>query len=290
MPVGLACAFGTSLCYGIGSVLQAVAAGAVPSSTRLDPRLLLRLMLLWRYLLGLALDVGGFALSLAALRWLPLYAVQSVVASFVAVTAVASVLVLQTRVSNPERAALVVVVLGLVLVSLSAAPEPPHAVGAAVAWLTLGAAVTLVVVSVLLAPRSEGATGAWALGGVAGAAFGVVAVAARALSSSWVRGDPLVILRLLAEAPATYAMLTAAPLALMTYAAALQRGSVVQATAPLVVGETVLPGLAGLALLGDHARPGWGVAGAVGFCLAVGAAVLLSRFGAASIAQEPGSG
>ena len=86
----------------------------------------------------------------------------------------------------------------------------------------------------------------------------------------------------LVEAPAAYALLVAAPVALMTYATALQRGSVVQATAPLVVGETVLPAIVGLSLLGDHARPGWGVAASAGFILAVGAALVLSRFGEVS--------
>jgi hypothetical protein len=50
----------------------------------------------------------------------------------------------------------------------------------------------------------------------------------------------------------------------------------------LVVGKTVLPALVGLILLGDHARPGWGVAATAGFLLAVGAALLLSRFGEVS--------
>ena len=51
----------------------------------------------------------------------------------------------------------------------------------------------------------------------------------------------------------------------------------------LVVGETVLPAAVGLTMLGDHARPGWGLVAAAGFVLAVGAALLLSRFGEVSI-------
>jgi hypothetical protein len=94
----------------------------------------------------------------------------------------------------------------------------------------------------------------------------------------------------LVGAPASYALLLTAPLALVTYATALQRGSVVQSTAPLVVGETVLPALAGLALLGDHARPGWGPVAAVGFTLAVAAALLLSRFGEVSISPPERGG
>jgi hypothetical protein len=123
------------------------------------------------------------------------------------------------------------------------------------------------------------------LGSVAGLAFGVVAVGARALSFSMTDGGLVVRIQTLVDAPASYALVVAAPVALMTYATALQRGSVVEATAPLVVGETVLPAIVGLTLLGDHARPGWGVAGGAGFVLAVGAALLLSRFGEVTISS-----
>lgn len=119
----------------------------------------------------------------------------------------------------------------------------------------------------------DGRSGAWLLGTVGGLAFGVVAVAARVLAPDGVATGALL------AAPASYALLVAAPLGLTAYAAALQRGSVVEATAPLVVAETLLPAIAGLAWLGDHPRPGWGVLAVVGFVLAVGAAVLLSRFG-----------
>lgn len=277
MLVGLVCALGASLCYGIGSVLQAVAARDAVSSEHLDPRLVLRLLRAWRYLLGMSLDGVGFLLSLVALRSLPLYVVQAVVSSFLAVTAVAGAVLLGTRMRKAEQCALVVVVMGVALVSLSAAPESAAAPGSIVEWLLLASAVLLVLVA-LPSGRLVGRQGAWVLGGVAGLAFGVVAVSARLLSS--LTGGSLVgSLHQMLGSPSAYALLVAAPLALVTYATALQRGSVVQATAPLVVGETVLPALVGLILLGDHARPGWGVPATAGFLLAVGAAVLLSRFG-----------
>lgn len=288
MPVGLACAIGTSFCYGVGSVLQSAAAADAEPVVRLDPRLLLTLVRTWRYPVGLALDGAGFVLSLIALRSLPLYVVQSVASSFLAVTAVAGVLILGLRLRRRELAALVVVVLGLTLVGLSAAPQSARVLGTTAQWLLLAAAVALVVASVPLA-RVSGREGAWVLGGIGGLAFGVGAVAVRTLSASVTHADLADDAQALVGAPAFYAMLVAAPLALVTYATALQRGTVVQATAPLVVGETVLPAVAGLAFLGDHARPGWGALAVVGFVLAVGASVLLSRFGSADATESPGS-
>lgn len=272
MPLGLACALGAALAYGCGSVLQAAAAAATRSAERLDPRLLLTLLRGWRYPVGLALDGLGFLLSLVALRTLPLYVVQSVVSGFLAVTALVGVVVLGLRLQRREVAALGAVIVGLALVGLSAAPASARAPGSGGQWLLLGVAVALVALAVPLA-TVDGRSGAWLLGTVGGLAFGVVAVAARVLAPDGVAAGALL------AAPASYALLVAAPLGLTAYAAALQRGSVVEATAPLVVAETLLPAIAGLAWLGDHPRPGWGVLAVVGFVLAVGAAVLLSRFG-----------
>jgi hypothetical protein len=285
MAAALACALGTSLCYGVGSVLQAAAATDAAPATRLDPRLLLTLARSWRYPLGLALDAAGFVLSLVALRTLPVYVVQSVVASFLAVTAVVATATLGLRMHRLEMAALVVVVLGLALVGLSAAPQSAPVVGEGTQWLVLAASLALLLAAVPLG-RTTRSGGVWMLSGVAGLAFGTVAVAARLLSPSVRPSGIADDAAMLVGAPAFYAVLVATPLALVAYATALQRGSVVAATAPLVVGETVLPALAGLHLLGDHTRPGWGSLATVGFVLAVGASLFLCRFGEVA-APEP---
>jgi hypothetical protein len=234
--------------------------------------------------LGLALDAAGFVLSLVALRSLPLYVVQSVVASFLAVTAVVAVVALGLRMQRLDVVALVAVVLGLTLVGLSAAPQSAPAVGLRTQGLTLAVSLALVLGSVPLGRTSRRGS-VWMLGGIAGLAFGTVAVAARILSASVTRGRVVDDVQVLVGAPASYALLVAAPLALVAYATALQRGSVVAATAPLVVGETVLPALAGLSLLGDHTRSGWGLPATLGFALAVGASLLLSRFGEVGAAE-----
>jgi drug/metabolite transporter (DMT)-like permease len=277
MAAGLLCAVGTALCYGMGSILQSAAATSATPVAHADPRLLLRLLRTWRYPAGLALDAIGFVLYLAALRVLPLYVVQSVTSGFLAVTAVAGVVLLGLRMHARDVAAVVVVVLGLTLVGLSAAPQSARVVGPAFPWVLLCCAVALVAAAV---PASRwGSRGAGVLGGLAGLGFGVTAVAARALSPTLNRGSLAADLRVLVGSPALYALLVASALALLAYATALQRGTVVQATAPLVVGETVLPALTGLVFLGDHPRPGWGAAAAVGFVLAVLGALLLSRYG-----------
>ncbi|MET0694873.1 MAG: hypothetical protein ABWY56_13150, partial [Propionibacteriaceae bacterium] len=92
-----------------------------------------------------------------------------------------------------------VVILGLVLVGMSAAEDATVPVPTAVSWGVLIAAVVLAAVAFPLA-RLSGAPGAAALGAVAGLGFGVVAVAARILPS------PMTIGGLLTD-PATYGLI-----------------------------------------------------------------------------------
>jgi drug/metabolite transporter (DMT)-like permease len=271
MILGLIGAFGSALCYGIASVLQALAARQTTAVEGLDIRLMLRLTRSWRYLLGLACDGAAFLLSLAALRTMPLFVVQSIVASFLAVTAVLSAVVLKTALPRVDRIGIAVVVAGLILVGLSAAEDAPVPVARSVSWGVLAAAVVLVVVAVPLA-RLRGRAGAAALGSVAGLGFSVVAVATRVLPA------PLTIRGVLTD-PATYALVLSGALALLTYSTAVQRGSVTVATAPLVVLETVAPAAVGLLLLGDSPRPGWGWVAAAGFVIAVLGALSLARHG-----------
>ena len=278
MIAGLLGAFGAAVCYGVGSILQAVAARRTQSAEGLDPRLLIRLFGSWRYLLGIGLDVIAFLLSIAALRSLPLFVVQSIVASFLAVTAVLGAIFLHMPLSRSDWIALLLVIAGLVLIGLSAAEDRAVSVSAADRWGVLVAAAALGVLAVPLG-RIDGAPGAAALGLLAGLAYGAVAVAARVLPGS-VRLDTLFSdLGTLLTDPSIYALILAGGVGLLAYSTALQRGSVTQATAPLVIGETIAPALIGVLMLGDRPRPGWGWAAALGFVLAVAGALSLSRRG-----------
>lgn len=214
-----------------------------------------------------------------ALRTLPLFVVQSIVASFLAITAVLGAIVLKMPLRRGDKVGVAVVIIGLVLVGMSAAGDTAVAVGSALAWGMLISAVALAALAVPLA-RVSGAAGAATMGAVAGLGFGVVAVAARILPSP-------MTLRGLLTSPATYALLVAAGVALLTYSIALQRGSVTLATAPLVVLETVGPAAIGLLLLGDAPRPGWGWVATVGFILAVAGAVSLARHGEVTVDERP---
>lgn len=277
MLLGLIGAFGAAICYGVASVLQALAARRTTAAEGLDPRLFLRLLKSVPYVAGLGLDVLGFLLSLVALRTLPLFLVQGVIASSLAVTAVLGSIVLHMRLRRREKVSVGVVVVGLILLATSAAEDRVVDVTRRDSWGVLIAALALSGLAVLLA-RLQGRAGAAALGGVAGLQFGVVAVAARILPQSY---DPRVLL----ADPAAYGLLIAAPVGMLALSIALQRGTVTQATAPLVVAETLAPAAVGLLLFGDAPRAGWEWVAAVGFVLAVLGAVSLASHGEVRIEE-----
>jgi len=277
MVGGLLGALGAAVCYGGASILQALAAREERTAEGLDPRLLLRLVKSWRYVLGLALDGFAFVLSIAALQTMPLFAVQAIVSSFLAITAVLGAVFLKMPLTRRDKVALGVVISGLVLVGLSAAEDKAVHVSSAQRWGILIAALALAALAVPLG-RLKGARGAAALGAVAGLGFGAVAVAARVLPP--IGFDTLFSdLGGLLRDPATYALAVAAVVALLSYSTALQRGTVTQATAPLVVGETIAPALVGVVMLGDVPRAGWEWVAVVGFGLAVGGALALAGHG-----------
>jgi drug/metabolite transporter (DMT)-like permease len=272
--LGLAGAFGAAGAYGTGSVLQGVAARrAAAGGADLDPRLLLRLATQLPYVLGLLLDLAGFALSVVALRTLPLFAVQAAVASAIGVTALLAAVLLHERPSRRETAALAGILTGLVLLAASAQPEEAVPLPAAGGYAVLAVAGLVGAAGWYAARHARGGRPSLLLGALAGLAFGGVGVAARAVTVPhplWhgVR-DPLV------WALAAYGLLGT-----LLYATALQRGSVTAATAALFAAETAGPAFVGLVALGDSARPGLAPLAVVGFAVTLGACVALARYAA----------
>jgi drug/metabolite transporter (DMT)-like permease len=266
-------ALAASGCFGVATVMQAVAARRTAAAEGVDLRLLVRLALQFPFVLGIGLDLLGFILELAALRSLPLFVVQAVIASNLAVTAVVASRVMKALLSHVEWAAVAAVCIGLALLGLSAGHEGPAHVGLGFRSGLVVAVGVLFVVG-YLAGRLEGLGRSAVLGSVAGLGFGVVAIAARVLTSL----GPLDLLK----DPAAYALAAGGVAAMLFLATALQKGSVTATTAAVVVAETVVPAVIGIFLLHDQTRHGLATIAGVGFVLAVAGTLLLARFG------EPG--
>lgn len=250
--------------YGVASILETISARRSAASTRLDPRLLVRLGLQPLFLGAMALDLVSFAAAAFALQRLPLFFVQSTVAASVGVTAMIAVR-LGSRIGRRGLLALGALAVGLVLLALSAAPESVQPTSTL--WRTI-LLLTLLPCAVLGALSARG-SGRWSAAGLAvsgGLAFSVVALGARTLEL------PHHWWHVLAD-PALAAVVVGGILGTLLFAMALQRGAVTSMTALTFATDTVVPSVIGLALLSDATRPGHRYVAVAGFALAVGGSV-----------------
>jgi drug/metabolite transporter (DMT)-like permease len=238
----------------------------------------------WRFVASLGLDALGFLGQLVALHRLPLFAVQAIIASNLAVTAVCASWLIGAVLSWREWLAVGGVVTGVGLLGSSAGPE-----GATQAGVVFKLALIVAIAGLGLVGMAAGKLPdpfrTPVLGLIAGTGYGVLGVAARVLSGF----APLTLIR----DPATYALIAAGIVSFLFYASALEGGSVTVATAAVVLAETLPPAAVGVLFLGDRTRPGLAGVAIAGFVLAVCCAVALARFGEAHHddgESGPGSG
>ncbi|WP_127784361.1 hypothetical protein [Rhodococcus sp. X156] len=299
MLVGLLCALLACISYGTSSVLQAYAArrsaarakaqGATNQATSSGAPTLaatLAAVLSFWYVAGTLLDVLGFASNAVSARLIPLFLSQTIMSSNLVVTALLAVVVLHTRLYRRDWVAIAVVVASLLALGVSAGKEGGGDVDPVLHWSLLGIAVALLVIGQLTV-RRLGSRGSIAAGLFAGLGFGVLAIAVRVTEGL----DPLDVPVLLSD-PASWTIALGGIGGYYLFTVALQLGSVTGATAALVVGETVIPGVVGVWLLGDAAKPGLQWLAALGFVFAVVGAVAVAVFGNAEAegggATEPG--
>jgi hypothetical protein len=235
------------------------------------------------FIVGIALDVVGFAGSAVSARLIPLFLSQTIISANLVVTAVLGVAVLGIGLHARDWVAIIAVIVSLFVLGLTAGDRGVEDPGAVAHWVVLSGSVLILIGGIALI-RVLGSRAAIAAGLIAGVLFGALAIAVRVLDGL----DPLQPRTLLVD-PASWTILIAGLGGFYLHTVALQLGSVNGATAALVVGETVVPGITGVVLLGDAAQPGLGWLVAIGFIGAVAGAVAVAVFGAASHVTTPPS-
>jgi drug/metabolite transporter (DMT)-like permease len=285
MLASLLAALVAALCYGIASVMQAIAVRAASNRTAsaseagqgVDPGLIIRMLRQGPFLASILIDLIGFVAQLVALRRLPLFEVQAIIAANLAVTAVFAAWLMKARLSGREWFAVAGVVIGVGLLGSSAGAEGAATVGWAF-QLGLIVAVAGVALAGIAAARLHNPLRTPLLGAIAGLGYAVLAVSARILPGF----TPSQLIR----NPATYTLAAAGIVSFMLYAAALEGGSVTTATAGVILAETMPPAVVGVLFLGDSTRHGLTAVAVLGFGLAVACAVALARFGEAGEAPK----
>src|SRR5690606_37852179 len=156
---------------------------------------------------------------------------------------------------------------GLVVLSLASGEQPATRPPAGFVPGVTAAAVVVVLGTVAAYRRGHPIL----LAALAGLGYSVAAVAARGAHASGGLLDTIL-----------------QPLAL-AYVRALERGAVGPVAATVSVVEVLVPGVAGLVVLGDVVRDGWAVAAVVATVAAVGGCVALATSPANAAAEDSAS-
>jgi drug/metabolite transporter (DMT)-like permease len=279
MIVMIATALAAAVLYGAGAALEQRQAAAAPRSSAGRPRLLLLLARQPLWLLGIAVQIGGFAAHAVALRSGSLATVQMVVSGEF-VVAVVIVRIWSGRPLGRAAwfAALTVVASVAVFLALTS-PGHGHAVGqpyhlaamALAATATGGAAVAAAVVGL----RAAGRRRAILLAVAAGLADSCSAVVTMAFSHGAGHG-----LAAIATSWPVYAVVVCGAGNVLLTQTAYQTGRPIL-TLPIIAAVTPVASVAvGIGLLGE--TPGIGVAGGV----AAGFAVLVTSVALARLAYS----
>jgi len=292
MLTGLLAALIACLGYGVSSVLQAYGArrsaaaaqarGATGQVTATGAPTVASTMAaaltVW-FVVGSCLDVIGFVGGSVSARLIPLFLSQTIISANLIVTAVLGIAVLGIRLHSRDWAAIATVILALVALGVAAGHEGGGDADPAMHWGILVASVLVLVLGQLVV-RRLGSGGAVAAGLVAGLLFGALAIAVRVVDGV----DPVQWSVLVVD-PAAWTIAIAGIGGFYLHTVALQLGSVNGATAALVAGETVVPGIVGVLLLGDTSKPGLEWLAVLGFALAVGGAVAVAVLGSAEVSE-----
>lgn len=277
MTIGWAfLAFG-ALGYGIAHFFQARAARA--SHIETHGSFLQRLLLNRLYWFGVAAQGVAAVAAVAARRDLPLFLVQTGLATGIGITALLGMMLLNWRLPRSELVLIGVMYAGLLLLVISARAST------ATPLSTMQVAILVLLPGVfggaaLAVHNYAGPSAPVLLAGIAGLAFSAAAISSRPLASA------NSISELLTD-PLLFGLAANGIVAQLTLAHAFKAGSPTSAIASLDVCGAVPAALIGIVWLGDSVRPGFEVIAATGFALALGAVVGLARYAEPQEATVP---
>lgn len=285
MLIGAAAAVVACLSYGVATVLQSHGArSSVADATSTGGptlRSTISAALTAAFIAGMVLDSLGFAGSIVSARLIPLFLSQTIISANLVVTAVLGVAVLGITLHTRDKLAIGTVVVSLCVLGVTAGQRGTTTATAGLHWGVLSVSILILAGGVAVI-RLLGSRAAVPAGLIAGVLYGAMAVGVRVVDGL----DPFRADILLAD-PALWTIVIAGLGGFYLFTVALQLGSVNGAAAALVAGETVVPGIIGVVLLGDSAERGLGWLVALAFVGAVVGAVSVAIFGAAEPTASP---
>lgn len=258
---GLAAGLLSAVVFGVAAVAQAHGvrrSGASPD--RLLGFVLRSVRDPWTWAVLLAY-LAGFLLHAVAIWLLPLYLAQATIAMSLPVTAFTSRR-LAEHLDGAQWTSIGLVSAGLLLLALGSGSA-----GSVVTDSTFVFALWAGVLLLAAASTLGGRLGGAGLGTLAGLGYAGSAIAVRGV------GTPV-------ETTVVLAALAVPSLSLVAfwlYSRGMHADAISATTAPMIVGQTFVPALIGVALLGDGVRDGWWWSIVLGLLLSTLGAVRLTR-------------
>jgi drug/metabolite transporter (DMT)-like permease len=252
MVIGLGAALLAAVLFGVAGVVQAIAARRYG-------------LISWMMVGVGATYVLGWGLHLVAIAYVPLYVAQVGIAISLVVTAILAATVVGEPLAPRHWIAIATMVVGLALVVVAAGPVGnSHFETERTLLLYVGCAVTLVLG--LVAARFQGPASGVVLGFLAGVAYGGSPISTRALVHPHLDAETI----LPALTVVTYGLL-----GFWLCSLALRRAAVTAVNAPLILLETLVPAVVGIAVFNDQVRSGWWPVAVGGFVLSTAGALVL---------------
>ncbi|HEY8998706.1 MAG TPA: hypothetical protein VIM53_00090 [Candidatus Saccharimonadales bacterium] len=244
--LAIAAVVACALCNGIAAVLQKIGADKQRRATSLDVRLLARLTRSAPYVAGLALDLLGWILTVFAVRFIPLFLAQAVIATNVAVTALIERSVLKRALPRSTWRWLAVLLAGLVCLGASATRQNAIVVRGALEWGIVVTPIVCLGFGALLT-KAKGKAASFALASLSGVAFGGTSVVGRVLpvTAQWWH---------LLASPLLWALVLYGLAGVWLFTIALQRSFATTVNASMTAAQTLAPAVVGLTLLNDTVR------------------------------------
>ena len=235
--------------YGAGVVLQQRAALEAPPEEAARPRLLLRLVRRPLWLLGLSADVVGFGLQAAALHRGSLVVVQPLITTSLVFALVLTSVWTHEPISRRQWTAVGMVLLGLAVFLIVAAPnEESSAVAGMRDWILTTTTITAAAgVALAAGLRAVGSARAAFFAVAAGIADAFMAVMAKTFSGSFDDG-----LAATFRSWTPYALIAAGLIAMLLISTAYQAGHPTVSLPIITVTDPLVASLIGISLFGDE--------------------------------------
>jgi len=259
--LALAAAIGCAVCNGSAVILEKVGVNEEKATYKLLKNV--------PYMLGIVLDIVGWLLTLVAVKTLPLFLVQSIIAANIVITALLDQAILRRRLPRYGYRLIFIILLGLIVLAGTAAPTTTViAITPFIYWSSSLGLLSLGLIGLGLSHKPAKST-AIALAVIAGVAFGAVSIIGRLLITNVAVGQLL-------YNPLMWILVAYSGLGMLMLTLGLRHATATTVNAVSVTFQTIAPTIIGLALLGDTVRNGTWLLTATALVVTLVASLLLA--------------